>query len=245
AYGFCPQDSVNSDWVVQQLRELASASQLPEAIEVFRPQCLSLLQLAGDRLNIPVVPTRLTPALKQYLQERSQLYPTLPQYTREAYDPLAIELSPPVPIPDTLWGDRWRFAFMSAGDIDPFFRDKPIPVVDIPPALHPTTLNLASTTTIPGLVLDGGRQSMRLVHWLQQQRPVSLNYVAGAPDGLILDVGLCDRIILTTFDDDEVRAAAVTYQERLTASHGLHFLLIQPDDSGMTYSGFWLLQTGG
>ncbi|NEQ67039.1 MAG: DUF1092 family protein, partial [Symploca sp. SIO2D2] len=23
---------------------------------------------------------------------------------------------------------------------------------------------------------------------------------------------------------------------------GLHFLLVQPDDSGMTYTGFWLLQ---
>ncbi|MEO0948751.1 MAG: Tab2 family RNA-binding protein, partial [Cyanobacteria bacterium J06641_5] len=23
----------------------------------------------------------------------------------------------------------------------------------------------------------------------------------------------------------------------------LHFLLVQPDNSGLTYSGFWLLQT--
>lgn len=244
AYGFCPQALVNGDWVVQQLQELASTSQLPDTIEVFRPQCLSLLQLAGDRLNISVIPTRRTAALKQYLQDRSQIYPTLPQYTNEAYDPLAIELTPPTSVPDVLWGDRWRFAFMAAGDLDPFFRDKPIPVVDIPSDLHPTTLNLASTTAIPGIVLDGGRQAMRLVRWIQQQNPVALNYVSGQPDGLILDVGLCDRLILTTFEDAEVRSAAITYQERLKESNGLHFLLIQPDDSGMTYSGFWLLRCG-
>jgi hypothetical protein len=84
---------------------------------------------------------------------------------------------------------------------------------------------------------------MRLTRWLQEINPVSLNYVAGTPDGLILAAGLVDRWILVTFTDPEVSAAARLYQQRKQLTQGLHFLLVQPDDSDITYSGFWLLQT--
>ncbi len=47
---------------------------------------------------------------------------------------------------------------------------------------------------------------------------------------LILEASLADRWILATFADEKVSAA------------GLYFLLVQPDDSGMTYTGLWLLQ---
>jgi hypothetical protein len=72
--------------------------------------------------------------------------------------------------------------------------------------------------------------------------PVALNYVAGAPDGLILEAGLVDRWIIATFEDPEVRTAATEYEQRKQDSQGLHFFLVQPDDSGMTYTGFWLLR---
>ncbi|MEO1376977.1 MAG: Tab2 family RNA-binding protein, partial [Cyanobacteria bacterium J06635_10] len=68
------------------------------------------------------------------------------------------------------------------------------------------------------------------------------NYIAGAPDGLVLEAGLVDRWIVATFEDEEVAEAAKVYQQRKQQSQGLHFLLVQPDDSGMTYTGFWLLQ---
>jgi RNA-binding protein Tab2/Atab2 len=90
-------------------------------------------------------------------------------------------------------------------------------------------------------VIDGGRRSLPLARWLQDSQPVSLNHIAGAPDGLILEAGDLDRWIVATFEDPEVRSAAQVYEQRKQASQGLHFLLIQPDDSGMTYTGFWLL----
>lgn len=71
---------------------------------------------------------------------------------------------------------------------------------------------------------------------------MALNYVAGTPGGLVLEAGLVDRWIVATFEDEEVVAAAQTYEQRKKLSKGLHFLLVQPDDSGMTYSGFWLLR---
>jgi hypothetical protein len=59
---------------------------------------------------------------------------------------------------------------------------------------------------------------------------------------LVLEAGLADRWILATFADEEVTNAGKLYQQRKQLSRGLHFLLVQPDDSGMTHSGFWLLQ---
>jgi hypothetical protein len=82
---------------------------------------------------------------------------------------------------------------------------------------------------------------MPLAQWLQRSRPYALTYIPGEPDGLILAAGLVERWVLTTFTDPEVQAAAQTFQTRMQASKGLHFILVQPDDSGMTYTGFWLL----
>lgn len=149
--------------------------------------------------------------------------------------------NPPQPLPDNLWGTRWRFASLPAADLADAFGDRLIPVLEMPQEWLPIALGVASTTPIPGVVIDGGRRSMPLARWLQDSHPVSLNHIAGAPDGLILEAGDLDRWIVATFEDPEVRSAAQVYEQRKQASRGLHFLLIQPDDSGMTYTGFWLL----
>jgi hypothetical protein len=83
---------------------------------------------------------------------------------------------------------------------------------------------------------------MQLARWFQSVRPVALNYIPGPPDGLILEAGLVDRWVVATFEDPEVAQAARRYQQRKQHSQGLHFLLVQPDNSGMTYTGFWLLK---
>jgi hypothetical protein len=222
----CLQSQANSNWLTEQFL-VAGADNLPDIIEVFRPQSLGLITAAGNNLGIKVAATRRTLALKQWLQEK--------QY------PIAVDKPPPAPLPENLWGDKWRFATIPAGDIVDEFTERPIPVLQIPEFLKPINLGLASTIPIPGVVIYGGRQSMRLARWLQEANPVTLNYIAGAPDGLILEAGLADRWILATFEDEEVAAAAKVYAQRKQVSKGLHFLLVQPDDSGMTYSGFWLL----
>ena len=50
-------------------------------------------------------------------------------------------------------------------------------------------------------------------------------------------------LIINTFEDADVASAAQRHEQQKAISQGLHFLLVQPDDSGMTYSGFWLLQS--
>lgn len=151
-------------------------------------------------------------------------------------------LNPPVPVPEALWGDRWRFASLAAGEFLEMFADRPIPVMQLPEALDPLKLGLASSQMIPGVVIDGGRKSMLLVRWLVDAKPIALNYVPGELDGLILRAGERDRYIVSTVQDVEVRSAGETFMQRKQAAKGLHFLLVQPDDSGMTYTGLWLLQ---
>ncbi len=244
AQAYCPQPEVGADWLTQALQVLAKAAGgLPEQIQLFRPQCLSLLETACLPLNIPVEPVRNLPALKQLLQERAAQYPTLPNYSPtlgQPYHPTALDQPPPLPLPENLWGERWQFAALPASELSAF-QNRPIPVLELPPERLPLGLKLPADLPIPGVIIEAGRRAMPLTRWLQQAKPHALSAMSGEPDGLILAAGLVDRWVLTTFSDPEVSLAGQSFQRRQQAALGLHFLLVQPDNSGMTYSGFWLL----
>lgn len=243
---FCPQSEANSSWLAAQIQQAAQeylGESLPTALEVFRPQSLSLLTAAGQVLGIKVLPNRRTLQLKSWLQELAIAYPRLPNYSGEPYQPVTVEQLPPVPMPENLWGEQWRFVSLSAGDLVREFSDRPLRIRSLPDDLLPLKLGLASSVAIPGIIIDGGRQSLQLARWLESTQPVSFTYMPGQPDGLILQAGLCDRWVIVTFEDAEVTQAAQTFAVRQQLAKGLHFLLIQPDNSGMTYTGFWLLQS--
>ena len=159
--------------------------------------------------------------------------------------PIPLEKPPPQPLPENLWGESWRFAAVPAAELAHIFDDRPIPILTAPDELLPFNLGLASTVPIPGVIVYGGRRSLGLARWLQEVQPYALHYIptaSGQGGGLVLEAGLNERWILATFEDPAVAKAAQTYQERQQASRGLHFLLVQPDDSGLTDTGFWLLR---
>lgn len=232
----CPQKQVNSEWIATQL-ELAAGDNLPELIQVFRPQSLGLIQIAGAKLGIKVVATRRTAILKDLLQFQAQ------KYSDRNYQPLAIESPPPQPIDDALVGDKWQFVTLTAKELVTGFNDRPIPIVSMPDYLLPPHWGLGANVAIPGVIIYGGKQSMRLARWVEETEPVSINYLGDDPGGLILDAGLADRWVMLTFNDLEVSQAAKLYEARKKLVHGLHFLLITPDDSGITDSGIWLFQS--
>ncbi|OAB62651.1 hypothetical protein AY599_20610 [Leptolyngbya valderiana BDU 20041] len=236
---WCPQSQANSDWIAAQLPQ-ASPS-LPHCLQVFRPESLSLIEAAGNKLGVAVEATRRVEPLKRWLLKRAEDYRQLPGYTAEVYDPLAVPRPAPVPVPEELWGDRWRFASIPAGDLENV-ASRPMRFRSLPELLHPVTLGVASTQSVPGVIIDGGRRSMQLAQWLDSVNPVAVNYIPGAPDGLILEAGLSDRWVLATFEDSEVQAAARTYHQRQQQAKGLHFLMVRPDESGMTQTGVWLLR---
>lgn len=238
-----PQKAVNSAWLQQQLAiAQQKARQSPDAIRVFRPQCVSLLQAAAQPLNLTIQPSRSTPTLKRWLVQRSQWYPSQPNYSGEPYEPIALERPAPVPMPDHLWGEQWRFGSLSAQDLQESLIYEPMPFQSVPPDWLPLKLGLASTTAIPGVIMDAGRRALPLCQWLHEQAPAALTYIPGAPDGVILESGLVDRWVLTTFDDEQVATAGHHFSDRQQQAQGLHFLLVRPDDSGMTLTGLWLLR---
>jgi hypothetical protein len=240
---FCPQSEASVDWLTEQLQHaIVTAQATPDQIWVFRPQSWNLIEAASQSLGILAIPTRQTAALKRWLRERANDYLQMPNYSAQTYSPLAIDKSPPLPLPETLWGEQWRFATLVCGEMEATFKERPIPIFSMPQEYLPLTLGLASTVAIPGVVIDGGQQSMRLARWLQEAKPAYLDYVPGEPNGLLLESGLAERWILTTFTDPEVKAAAQNFATRTHLAKGVHFLLIQPDNSGMTFSGFWLLR---
>ena len=242
AYAFCSQPQADAAWITHQLQQWIEASGKPDRLQVFRPQAASLLASACEPLEIKVEPTRRTAALKQYLRQRAKEYLQLPNYSNQSYEPIKLDKPAPLPLPENLWGDQWRFASIAAADLISAFEHRPIPIREVPEFLLPINLQIPSTAPIPGVIIDGGKKSMQLAKWLQRSRPVSLNYIPGQPDGLILEAGLVERWVLTTFEDADVIAAARSFREKQTVAKGLHFLLVQPDNSGMTYTGFWLLQ---
>jgi RNA-binding protein Tab2/Atab2 len=140
-------------------------------------------------------------------------------------------------------GDKWQFVTLTAGQLVADFADRPIPIVSMPDYLLPPHWGLGANVAIPGVIIYGGRQSMRLAQWVMETNPVSLNYLGDDPGGLVLDAGLADRWVMLTFNDREVSQAAKLFEARKRLVHGLHFLLVTPDDSGVTNSGIWLLQS--
>ncbi len=231
------QGNLSSAWVTAQLGQaLALAPTLPRELRAFRPQAVNLLQPAAIALALPLCPTPHTPTLKGHrlIQAQAQGIPG---------DPLAVERPAPVPVPETLWGDQWRFGAIAAADFQTDLAQAPIPIQSLPPHWLPLNAGIASTLPLPGVIIDGGRRSMALAQWLAQQGPVALEPQGGELGGLLLEAGLQERWVLATYGDPQVTAAAATFLARRQATQGLHFLLIRPDDSGITYTGLWLLRS--
>lgn len=232
----CDSSQANPQWLTTQFTIVAQ-HELPKKIQVFRPQALGLVTLAAESLGIAVEATRHTESLKIALSQRAK---TIPHY-----NPLSLEKPPPQPLPENIRGDELNFASIAAGEILNLFSDRPIPIFDLPESWLPINMGVASDVMLPGIVVYGGKNSMGLALWLKRQNPVSLSYVAtevGKSGGLVLETGLVDRWIFNTFEGEKTIKVAEDYQQKKQASKGLHFLSIQPDNSGMTHTGFWLLK---
>ena len=233
----CDSTEANAAWLEQQIL-LAAKGKLPDKIQIFRPQALGLISVAAEKLNIAVEATRNTDTLKQVL---TKIYSDRPNY-----NPIALEKPPPQALPEDLWGDEWQIANIAAGQIVDLFSDRPIPICSIPEEFYPINLGLASDLYIPGVVVYGGRRSMQLASWIERQTPASIDYIpteVGKSGGFILETGLVDRWVFNTFESPQAAEIARNYEQKKQACQRLHFLLIQPDDSEMTTTAFWLLKT--
>ncbi|WP_019509396.1 Tab2/Atab2 family RNA-binding protein [Pleurocapsa sp. PCC 7319] len=233
----CSSANANPQWLEQQILSVAKG-QLPDKIQIFRPQSLGLLTVVAEKLGIEVEATRNTEVLKQVLTEKyNQQFPN--------HNPLALDQPPPQALPENIWGDQWQIANIAAGQIVDLFRDRPIPICHLPESFLPLNLGIAHNIMIPGIVVYGGRKTMQIARWIEQENPAYINYIpteVGKSGGFILETGLVDRWVFNTFESEQATRVAQDYEQKKQVAKGLHFLLIQPDDSGMTYTAFWLLK---
>jgi hypothetical protein len=151
-------------------------------------------------------------------------------------------MSPPLPLPDSLMGDEWRFAALTAVDLQNRLIPRPIPILGIPHDYLPSTLQLPPQTLVPGIIIYGGKHALRLGQWLAEQKPQQLQFISGELSGVTLTTQVGQRWVLLTFQDPEVIAAAHQFEDRKARAIGLHFLLVQPDDSGVTETALFILR---
>jgi RNA-binding protein Tab2/Atab2 len=147
----------------------------------------------------------------------------------------------PQPMPEHLWGDRWQFVRLTAEDLEFRLLERSIPLREVSPLALPSQQAIAANALIPGVVIEAGKQAMRLARWVAAQRPVSLEAVNRELGALMLNTSR-DRWIMATYQDDAVKAAAENFEALKPENSGIHFLLIQPDDTGTTHSGLWILR---
>jgi RNA-binding protein Tab2/Atab2 len=151
--------------------------------------------------------------------------------------------TPPQPLPENLWGDRWQFVGLPAQELELYLLERPIPIRKVSELALPSQQQLATTLLIPGVVIDAGRQSMRLARWVDAQHPQAIEAINRELGAVMLTAEQnTAQWILATYQDEEVRLAAQTFEERKIQSRGIHFLLIQPDSTEITYSGLWILR---
>lgn len=233
----CYSHQANAEWLVKQIQHIAK-NKLPDKIQVFRPQAFGLIDTAAKQLNITVEATRNTTTLKNILiQKYKDKYPN--------YNPVKLDKPVPQALPENLWGDKWQIANIKAGQIVDLFCDRPIPICQLPEYFYPINLGVASDISVPGIVVYGGKKSMQISQWIQEESPAFINYIPteiGKSGGFILETGLVDRWIFNTFESEQAAEIARNYEQRKQEAKGLHFILIQPDDSGMTSTAFWLLK---
>ncbi len=147
----------------------------------------------------------------------------------------------PQPMPEELWGDRWQFVRLTAEDLEFRLLERSIPLREVSSSGLPSEQAITANTLISGVVMEAGKQAMRLARWVAAQQPLNLEAVNRELGALMLNTKR-DRWIMATYQDEAVKEAAENFEALKIENSGIHFLLIQPDDTGTTHSGLWILR---
>jgi len=150
---------------------------------------------------------------------------------------VSYQVSPPMPLPDALRGDRWAMVSLEASA----FGDMSEWEIDFNDAFPLSLLHLAPTTPIPGIIIFSSR-ALPLAGWLSGIEMVFLKYVPGKPEQLVLETGADDRWTLVNLPDAKTCQEAEQFEAAKQQAQQVHFLAVQSDPNAETFAGFWLLQ---
>jgi RNA-binding protein Tab2/Atab2 len=238
---FCPTAQVNADWLQTQLQKLIAArEESPLEIRVFRSASFSLAEPACQALFIPLRKSLRAIAIQRWLAYRQQnVYPLMVGYSPpQAAHP--VQRPVPVAFPEELLPERWGFSALPAAELS-LLRQVSISYGEIP-FWKEDWQDWPPSAVIPGLFLI--REEVKpLARWLEGKGPVALSYVEAESSAILLETDTEERWILATFEDEEMKASARQFIERMDTFQGLHFIAIQPSEEDEAITGFWLLQS--
>jgi hypothetical protein len=247
---YCPGSQANARWLagamesaMVQWREVngLATTATPDKVRYFRRPMMTIIERAGEMLNLSMQPSRRTFALYQWLQERNRsIYPSHPGYQPLMPAPTAFEKILPQTLPEALRGEGWGMVSLTGEDLAQM-RDWSITFADEVP------LDLATVppeTVIPGLVIYSQR-AIPLAGWMSGLELSALVYEDQPTPRLILETGLSDRWTLATLGTPALVKEARTFQAQQQAADNLHFLAVQSNPKSQEFAGFWVLQELG
>ncbi|MEO0409431.1 MAG: Tab2/Atab2 family RNA-binding protein [Cyanobacteria bacterium P01_A01_bin.135] len=238
---FCQSTEVNSLWLRQQLQAaIAQAPAPPSRIRFFRRQMTNMIVKACDEAGLTASPSRRTPALVQWLEERlATTYSDMPGYTPDASTSVAYPPPVPAPLPDALRGQSWSLLSLAAEAL----QEMPAWEVAFGEAFPLGLTALAPETPVPGLVIFSPRATA-LGAWMSG---LELGFLSVEPTqvgalGLLLHTGASDAWILANLGTTAVRQDAEAFETAKQAADNVHFLAVQSAPEAQAFAGFWLLQ---
>lgn len=240
---YCASKSVNSIFLKEALGEaIAQAQDLgrepPTQVRFFRRQMNNMIVKACQELSIPAKVSRRTVALARWLDQRyAEVYPQEAGYQPVSNASVTYAIAPPLPLPDALQGESWRFVSLEASAFD----DLGDWEIDFGDAFSLRGLGLEPTTAVPGLLIYSER-AKPLAAWMSGLDLAFLTLDAGPKPALVLETGASDRWLLARLAKPERLAEVEQFEAAKQAAQRVHFIGIQRTPESERFEGFWLMQ---
>ncbi len=235
---YCPSTEVNSAWLKAAIvNAIAQAPRPPDKIRFFRQAMTNMITKACEDADIPVVLSRRTFTLGQWLADRmATVYPQTPGFQLTTNPSVVFPSTPPQPLPDALWGQKWALVSLPVSA----FADMGEWAIEFGEAFPLAPLGLAPDTAIPGLIIYSAR-AVPLAAWLFGLELAAIQVDRETTPRLVLATGVSDRWILSGLND-RTQAEADQFEAAQQIAKSVHFLAIQADPDVEAFAGFWLLQ---
>ena len=236
---YCASSEINSVKLGQVLQEaIARAPKPPDRIRFFRQAMNNMITKACEDVGLPVVLSRRTIALNQWLNQRMQEeYPKHPGFQPGTNPSVNFAATAPQRLPDALVGQKWAFVTLEAGAFDEMGEW----AIDFGEAFPLDLVGLSRDRRIPGLIIFSSRATP-LAAWMSGLELACLKFDTESAPSLLLETGVSDRWILASLNNTQLQAEAKNFEAAKQQANGIHFIAVQTDPENEAFAGFWLLQ---
>jgi hypothetical protein len=235
-----PSNLVNSRNVRKAVEELLEQSPVkPKTIRFFRNQMFNMINIALAPLDVEIKPSRRTPSLYMWLQEREQhVYPLMAGYDPQLKQQtiLDYDVTQPDRLSDVLRTESYAFVALPAevfwdGQVNSanIKKGRLCPLRDLP----------KSDQWVHGITLFSKRASA-VAAWMNGLEIAFLQADLLGRE-LLLHTDIRSQFILAPLSERQKQEATI-FERGKAAASGYHFLSVQESAEAEEVEGFWLLR---